>query len=537
MADLRPALAVLAAAAMAVAPAAAAVPDPLVPGFAEETATGITTVYAGDWQYMVGGGVAVFDCDGDGYEDAFVAGGAGVAGIYRNTSARGGALTFAPVADSGLAVDAVTGAYPLDVDADGITDLAVLRVGESHLMRGLGGCRFEIADDAWGFDGGDAWATAFAATWEAGNAWPTLAVGTYVDRLQEAFPWGSCTPNALYRPAAPDARRFAAALPLTPSFCALSILFTDWNNSGQPALRVSNDREYYKGGQEQLWRLDPGQPPALYTAKEGWKPLKVWGMGIAAADLDADGMQEYFLTSMADNKLQELVAPEPGQPQTPTYTDIAYAHGLTAHRPFMGEDLKPSTAWHAEFDDVNNDGRIDLFVAKGNVDEMPDFAAADPNNLLLQRSDGTFSEAADKAGVASTEKSRGAALADFNLDGRLDLIVVNRRKAPQVWRNTTEGASNWVALRPEMPGANRDAVGGWIELRAGDRLQRREITVGGGHAGGQLGWHHFGIGAAEAAEVRVIWPGQGPGDWQAVGGSGFWLLSPDTAPKAWEPAR
>ena len=52
--------------------------------------------------------------------------------------------------------------------------------------------------------------------------------------------------------------------------------------------------------------LMPDKAPALYTEKEGWKPLRIWGMGIAGYDLDFDGYQEYFLTSMADNKLQTL---------------------------------------------------------------------------------------------------------------------------------------------------------------------------------------------------------------------------------------
>ena len=121
---------------------------------------------------------------------------------------------------------------------------------------------------------------------------------------------------------------------------------------------------------------------------------------------------------------------------------MAFAKGVTAHRPFMGDDLKPSTAWHTDFQDVNNDGRVDLFIAKGNVDRMPDFALKDPNNLLLQGPDGKFIEAADKAGVASTAVSRGAALADFNLDGLIDLVVVNRREKAEVWRNITAGAGN-----------------------------------------------------------------------------------------------
>ena len=72
------------------------------------------------------------------------------------------------------------------------------------------------------------------------------------------------------------------------------MLFSDWNRSGTPSLRVANDREYYEGGQEQLWRIDPGKAPALYSESDGWKYLRIWGMGIATADLDGSGYPSYF---------------------------------------------------------------------------------------------------------------------------------------------------------------------------------------------------------------------------------------------------
>ena len=75
---------------------------------------------------------------------------------------------------------------------------------------------------------------------------------------------------------------------------------------------------------------------------------------------------------------------------------------------------------------MNNDGLVDLFIAKGNVAKMPDFAMKDPNNLLLQGPDGKFRESGEAAGVASLAISRGGALADFNMDGLLDVVVVNR---------------------------------------------------------------------------------------------------------------
>lgn len=504
-----------------------------VPSFADETASaGITSVYAGDWQYMVGGGVATFDCNKDGFSDMLLAGGARPATFYRNTSRQGGTLSF--VAEpSGLEMDAVTGAYPVDIDSDGVTDIILLRVGESVAMRGLGSCKFARANTEWGFDGGDAWTTAMAAIWEKGADWPTVALGTYVDRHEEAFPWGSCTDNHLLRG---GAGKFEAKVPLKPSFCALSMLFTDWNRSGQPSLRVSNDREYYKGGQEQLWRLDPGQPPVLYTADDGWQPLRVWGMGIAARDLDLDGYPEYFVTSMADNKLQALVVPAPADgPMPPTYTDVAFARNAIAQRPYVGGEVKPSTAWHAQFEDVNNDGLADLFVAKGNVSEMPDFAMKDPNNLMLQQADGRFVEVGDKAGVASFRTSRGAALADFNMDGLMDLVVVNRGESAQLWRNTTAGAGHWIAVRLDQPGPNRQGVGSFIEVRFGDQVHSREVSAGGGHASGHSGWWHFGLGAADKADVRVIWPDGTADPWEPLTAGTPYTLQRGQAASVWLP--
>lgn len=482
--------------------------EPAVPQFRAEPAA-LAHRFSGEWTFMVGGGVAAFDCSGDGKPELVMAGGTAPAALFRNDSTED-ALRFTPI-PAGVEMTDVAGAYALDIDADAVTDLVLLRVGENVVLRGLGNCRFERANEAWGLQGGDAWTTAFAATWEAGAPWPTLAFGNYINRAEEAFPWGSCTENWLLRP---DGRRFAAPIPLTPSYCALSMLFTDWNRSGQPALRVSNDREYYKGGQEQLWHVAPATPPRLYSEAEGWQRLRIWGMGIAGADLDGDRYPEYFLTSMADNKLQHLKAPGPGA--LPQYDDTAWARGVTAHRPYTGGDPRPSTAWHPAFADVNNDGFTDLFVAKGNVWEMPDFAEQDPNNLLLQGADGTFTEAGDRAGVASGLQARGAAVVDLNADGRLDLVVVNRNGPAEIWRNAGPGG-HWVAIDPLQEGApNRNAINGWVELRAAGRVQRQEVTVGGGHAGGTFAPLHFGLGAADQAEARVIWPDGTEGPWQPV---------------------
>ncbi|HXG40127.1 MAG TPA: FG-GAP-like repeat-containing protein, partial [Candidatus Limnocylindrales bacterium] len=500
---------------------------------------GVEHVYDGDYEFFVGGGVAVFDCDDDGDPELYFAGGSRPAALFRNLS-RPGELRFDRLAGAATDLRAVTGAYPLDVDGDARVDLAVLRYGENVMLRGLGDCRFERANEAWGVDGGGAWTTAFSATWEGDAALPTLAFGNYVDPASRD-PHDLCADNVLVRPLGPGTR-YGSPVPLTPSWCTLSLLFSSWDRSTRRDLRVSNDRHYYRddgAGQEQLWRIEPGRPPRLYTAADGWATVRIWGMGIASHDVTEDGYPEYFLTSQGDNKLQTLAE----GPSRPHFRDIALRAGVTAHRPYRGDTTLLSTAWHAEFQDVNDDTFVDLFVAKGNVEAMPDYAARDPNNLLLGRADGTFVEGAEEAGIVRFERARGAALADLDLDGRLDLVVVNRRANVTLWRNVgpagPDGAGtpgNWLALRLRQTGPNRDAIGAWLEVRAGERTVRRELTVGGGHAGGQLGWLHVGLGPAERADVRVQWPDGTWGPWQTAAANGFVIVERDApAPRRWRP--
>ncbi|MFZ1680675.1 MAG: CRTAC1 family protein [Rhizobiaceae bacterium] len=491
-----------------------------VPVFVEEArAAGVDHVYGGPFEFFVGGGVAVFDCDGDRREDMVVAGGKNETALYRNVSAAGGALEFErlPLGLEPRDAASALGAYPIDLDNDGRKDLVILRMGQNLLLRGLPECRFEKANKAFAFEGGRAWTTAFAATFDPGAAFPTLAFGNYVDRTAPGAPFGTCDDNALLRPGSGETPDYSDAQALRPGWCALSMLFTDWNHEGEPALRITNDRQYYRGGEEQLWRVSPGQPPKLYGRGDGWQHLSIWGMGIAEGDLEGDGFPEYALTSMGDTKLQKL-SPEADEGQ-PVYEDIAWDRGVTAHRPYALGDLKPSTGWHSEFADVNNDGLLDLFIAKGNVERMPDFAETDPDNLLLGRWDGRFAEAGEASGIALPTKGRGGAVADFNLDGQPDLVVVNREQPLSLFRSTgartewgTRPMGNWLGIWLSQPGANRDAVGATVSVKTGNRTMIRKITVGGGHASGHLGWVHVGTGAAERAEVRVQWP---DGEWSA----------------------
>ncbi len=121
------------------------------PRFVEEAAAaGIAHTYDGEFEFFVGGGVAAFDCDDDGLAELYFAGGVNPAALYHNDSAAGGPLAFSALPDPATDLTGVVGAYPIDVDGDGAIDLAVLRSGENVVLRGLGGCRFERANEALG---------------------------------------------------------------------------------------------------------------------------------------------------------------------------------------------------------------------------------------------------------------------------------------------------------------------------------------------------------------------------------------------------
>jgi hypothetical protein len=507
-----------------------------VPRFVDETdSSGLAFTYDGPLELSVGAGVAVMDCDADGRPDIYLAGGAGPAAIFRNEAAAGGPLRFTRLADPATDLTSVTGAYPVDVDGDGRVDLMVLRAGENVVLRGLGGCRFERANEAWGLDGGRSDTMAFSATWESDGSWPTIAFGNYLDAtIDDPKRW--CEPNQLVRPADGDVRSWGEAQPLTPGWCTLSMLFSSWDGSGRADLRVSNDRHYYPQdqGEEQLWRMDSGAQPRLYTAAEGWNQVQVEGMGIASYDLTGDGLPEVYLTSQAANHLMTLA----DGAATPDYRDIGLDRGTNVPHPVIGDTALPSTSWHPEFADVNDDGFVDLFVSKGNVGQQPDYAKQDPSHLLLGQPDGTFTEATEAARLVRFDRGRGAALVDLDLDGRLDLVEAFYGAPVRLWRNAgpadgTTASMHWLELRVEQPGPNVDAIGAILEVTADSTVVRRELTIGGGHGGGQLGWTHVGLGAAEQADVRVRWP---DGTWSSemtIAADGFTIIDRDTGPRSW----
>src|SRR5439155_19466560 len=115
-----------------------------------------------------------------------------------------------------------------------------------------------------------------------------------------------------------------------------------------------------------------------------------------------------------------------------------------------------------------------LFVSKGNVSDQTDYAQKDPSDLFLGQPDGTFREAADASGIVTFDRARGAALADFNLDGMLDLVQVSYGSPVRLWRNVGSGDAqlplamgHWLALSVAQTGPDANAIRARVEGRVG----------------------------------------------------------------------
>ena len=222
-------------------------------------ASGINHSYDGEFDYFVGGGVAAFDCDGDGRDDLFLAGGTEPAALFHNDSPVGGALRFSRVPSPATDLTAVTGAYPIDIDSDGKVDLVVLRHGGDVVLRGLGGCRFEDAGQQLGIDLRPGWTTAFSATWEGSNTLPTLAFGRYLVPGEDR-----CDDSWLLRPDA-SGSRYAAPIALAPGLLHAVDAVHRLEPHGPPRPSRVERPPLLLDGEEQLWRMAPGQPPTAYT--------------------------------------------------------------------------------------------------------------------------------------------------------------------------------------------------------------------------------------------------------------------------------
>jgi hypothetical protein len=165
------------------------------------------------------------------------------------------------------------------------------------------------------------------------------------------------------------------------------------------------------------------------------------------------------------------------------------------------------------FFDADLDGRLDLLQANGHIEE--EIGKVDPSQSYRQpgqlfwNSGGGFQLLADArvGDLARKIVGRGAAYADLDGDGDLDVVLTQIGGAPLLLRNDQKAGHHWLRVRLSQDGPNRDALGAWVELRAGGAVQRRQVMPTRSYLSQVEPAITFGLGGASRVDsLEVLWP-------------------------------
>lgn len=486
----------------------------------------------------LGAAVAVADFDSDGFDDFYLtSSGLGAHNaLYRNN----GDFTFsdvaeqAGVAEGNDAENASADALWFDYDNDGRSDLFVVRFGSSLLFRNLGDGRFKEVSRMAGLSRYANAITAIAFDYD-GDADLDLFVGSYFQPINvfhpdtpRFFPESFETANngggiTVYRNSGDGTfEDVTANAGFDLSGWTLDLGHADYDGDGDEDLYVAADF-----GTDRLFQSDgDGRFRDVTENAIGIDTKK--GMNVDWADYDNDGLLDVYVTNITDEYMDEgnFLWRNSGDG---TFLDVARE---TATR-------ETGWGWGAKFFDFDNDGNQDLYVTNGwvsagedtyvvDIFEMivkPNLDLADARNWpplgsksfsgyqanRLFHNDGLgFEDVAERLGVASLKDGRGVGIADFDNDGRLDLIVSNAGDQPLLYRNASNSGNNWVQFRLQGTQSNRSAVGAQVRVTTGEETQLRFVDGGNSFAGQSSARLHFGLGAADKIDrVEVRWPSGG----------------------------
>ena len=507
-----------------------------------------------------GSGVATIDYDGDGLQDIYLVNGSTLDRLRQGTPAPAAALyrnlgegRFQDVtANAGVANERWgQGVCAGDFDNDGDEDLYVTNFGANRLYRN-DGARFTdvapaagVAVDSWstgcafGDYDGDGWLDLYVAGYVAldlnhlppsplgpvaAAAGPSAASTSGQVGMGAAYSAGAafctyrgekvmCGPRGL--PGAPDHLfhnnrdgtftdvTAQAGVTDAKGLYGFGVAWFDMDDDGRLDLIVAND-----SGPNYVYRnLGNGRfedvSYASGAALDG-NGRDQAHMGVAIGDYDNDGRDDVHITNFADdfNVLYHNV-------DGTSFSDVSFRAGIARTSiPFLG--------WGTDFLDYDNDGWLDLLVVNGHVyplvDRMDWNTSYAQRALLFRNLDGQrFEEvgAAAGPGLTTARVARGSAVADFDNDGGLDIVINDIDAAPALLRNEGTGRGHWLTLRLVGDPASkcpRDAIGSVVFVTAGGRRVRGEVASGRGQMSQSDLRVHVGLGTAAAiTALEVRW--------------------------------
>lgn len=470
-----------------------------------------------------GSGVAWLDFDGDGFLDLYFVNGANLAAgspspgnvLLRNT----GKGTFVDVTRQARV--AGTGGYGTgvavgDFDNDGLDDLFVTYFGPNVLYRNNGDGTFAdvtasagVSDNFWSSSAGffdydrDGDLDLYVANYleyEAKNN-PYCGFKQPGYRMYCAPTVFDGTPDQLYRNNGNGTftNISVKAGVANPAGKGLGVVFADIDDDGYPDIYVANDLVrnflYHNRG-------DGTFDDVTYSAGVGFdlngKPQA--GMGVDAGDFDGDGRLDLFVTNFSD-ELNTLYRNLGGL----LFEDITEKAGLESGRTPLGFGTK--------LFDFDNDGDLDIYVTNGHVIDNiqlynPRFTYAQ-RDLLYENTGGRFRDVSTMGGhgLQIAKVGRGAAVADFDNDGDLDIAVSSCGLPAVLLRNDGGNRGRWIALRPQGRRSNRSGFGARVRLTTSQGTQVKEVTPVASYLSSNDPRLYFGLGSDDKVRrIEIRWP-------------------------------
>jgi hypothetical protein len=475
------------------------------------------------------GGVAVFDYNGDGNLDILFANGANIDTLKKDSPKywnhlfrNNGDGTFtdntekAGLKGTGFDVGVAIGDY----DNDGYDDIFVAGIYRNTLFHNNGDGTFTDVTEKAGLAQPD---KQYGPLWSVGAAW----VDVNNDGVLDLF----------------------------------VVNYLSWDGSKEPDCKFNGKPEYchpkfYKELPNQLFINKGNGTFSDVSAQAGIRSHPGKGMGVGIADYDCDGLPDIFV---ANDKLFNSLFHNKGDG---TFDELAFESGvaLPEHGNLisgMGVDFRdlnndglpdiaiaalqnetfpvfqnngkggfaeitarsgmttlsnPMSGYSVNIADFDNDGWKDVFVSRGDV-ASPNMASriqVEQNNTVFRNlGDGKFAALTAEAGFTAQppQRQRGAAVGDFNHDGKLDLVVTALSAPAEIWMNDSPGGNHWLEFALRGTTSNRDGIGAKIKVTAGGKTQYNHMTTASGYASSSAGPVHFGLGDAKVAdEVEIRWP-------------------------------
>jgi len=435
-------------------------------------------------------GQAWGDYDGDGLVDLYLTDSAGPNTLYRNIG--NGRFEISPLNPGVQLADHVSGGATFaDYDNDGRDDLLVVGQGTPRLLQNLESGFVDVTDAmglvhesqgesaAWGDFDSDGWLDLYIVSWYFGE---DETDPRRQDRLYRNLDGTGFADVSDWL----DTQRLGG-----PGFAAT---FSDLDGDGDADLYVVNDKLFGNV----LWRNDgPGCGGWCFTdvSAASGADRPAFSMGISVGDFDADGDFDLYYSSVDEMVLLENAAAQGAF----TWTDVSAAMQCTL----------PAVGWGSVFADFDNDSDLDLYLAT--LNPQPDLA----NRLYRNEFPLPFDDISPASGADDPGPTVGVARADYDADGRVDLVIGNMDSGYRLLRNVTGTTGGWLQVELEGGGPiNRNAVGTRAVLRLSDGRQlHREVRIGESIGAGHGRTLHFGVGEAVPVRLSIEWPN---GDRQVV---------------------